>query len=100
MSENEKLSITLKILDRSYPLKVEWSDEEKFRKSAERINDLAKKFESRFGNKNDNQDFLAMVALQFAHKIIELEQHTAHTTSTATLEKICEELDEFIKTNQ
>ena len=95
---SEKLSISLKILDRTYPLKVEWSEEEKFRNAAVRINELAKKFESRFENK-DNQDFLAMVGLQFAHKLIEFE-HTQDTTTTVTLEKICEELDEFIKINQ
>lgn len=95
---SEKLSISLKILDRTYPLKVEWSEEEKFRNAAVRINELAKKFESRFENK-DNQDFLAMVGLQFAHKLIEFE-HTQKDTTTVTLEKICEELDEFIKINQ
>lgn len=98
MSE-EKLSITLKILDRTYPLKVERSEEEKFRNAAVRINEWAKKFESRFENK-DNQDFLAMVGLQFAHKLIEFENSQKDETVAVALEKICEELDEFIKINQ
>ncbi len=96
---SEKLPITLKIKDRPYKLTVARSEEEKFRDATKRINNLIETFKGRFIG-NDDQDLLAMVSLQLAHRLIEFESAQKNTTTNDTLEKICEELDEFIKINQ
>ena len=96
---NDKLSIKLKILERNYPLLIEWKEEEKLREAAKRINDLVIRFKQHYTDK-DNQDLLAMVSLQFASKLLDLEGSQKDKTIEAQLEQICEELDDFIKLNQ
>lgn len=96
---NDKLSIKLKILERNYPLLVEWKEEEKLREASKRINDMVIRFKQHYSDK-DNQDLLAMVCLQFASKLLDLEGSQKETNIEAQLEQMCEELDEFIKLNQ
>lgn len=96
---NEKLSIKLKILERNYPLLIEWKEEEKLCEAAKRINDLVIRFQKHYSDK-DNQDLLAMVSLQFASKLLDLEGTQSNNTIELQLEQMCEELDEFIKLNQ
>lgn len=73
---NEKLAIKLKITDRYYPLRVDWSEEEKLREAAKRINEVVNKYKERYADK-DNQDLLAMATLQFVSKLIEFEQQNS-----------------------
>lgn len=96
---NDKLSIKLKILERNYPLLIEWKEEEKLREAAKRINDLVIRFKQHYSDK-DNQDLLAMVCLQFASKLLDLESSQKNVSIENQLEQIFEELDEFIKLNQ
>lgn len=96
---SEKLSIKLKILERSYPLSVNWEDEEKLRNASKRVNDLILRFKQSYTNK-DNQDLLAMVCLQLAGKLLDLENIQENNTLDSQLNAMCEDLDEFIKLNQ
>ena len=57
---SEKLSIKLKILERNYPLLIEWKEEEKLREAAKRINDLVIRFKQHYSDK-DNQDLNSVV---------------------------------------
>lgn len=96
---DDKLAIKLKIIDRYYPLRIDWKDEEKLRGAAKKINDIVLKFKQRYADK-DNQDLLAMATLQFVTKLMDLENANQSDTLSNQLESICEELDEFIKTRQ
>lgn len=96
---NEKLSIKLKILERNYPLLVEWNEEEKLREAAKRINELVLRFKQHYSDK-DNQDLLAMVCLQFANKMLDLEKSQKDESLNSQIEQLCEDLDGFIKINQ
>lgn len=61
----EKLRITLKIADRTYPLRISPEQEEAYRKAADKINEQIRYFEQNFPIK-DRQDSLAMCAISLA----------------------------------
>ena len=70
---DDKLSIKVNVADRYYPLKIERKDEEKIRKAARLINEKVLQYKQRYLDK-DVQDFLAMAALQFVTRVIEMER--------------------------
>ena len=70
---DEKLSIRINIADRYYPLRIDRKDEEKIRKAARTINEKVLQYKQKYTDK-DNQDFLAMAALQFVIKVIDAEE--------------------------
>lgn len=75
---DDKLSIRVNVADRYYPLRVDRDDEERIRKAAKLINDKVLQYKQRYNDK-DVQDFLAMAALQYVIKTLEIE-----TTQDAT----------------
>lgn len=75
---DDKLSIRVNVADRYYPLRVDRDDEERIRKAAKLINDKVLQYKQRYNDK-DVQDFLAMAALQYVIKALEIE-----TTQDAT----------------
>lgn len=87
----EKLSIRVNVADRSYPLKIENSNEEKTRKAAKLINDKVLQYKQHYADK-DMQDFLAMAALQFVIKLIESE---GKQDNSVAIDEISE-LDEWL----
>ncbi len=96
---NEKLAIKLKVLERTYPLRIEWNEEEKLREAAKRINDLVLRFKEHYSDK-DNQDLLTMACLQFASKVLDLEKEKEQNNVEKHIDALCEDLDEFLKLNQ
>ncbi|HPY83099.1 MAG TPA: cell division protein ZapA [Bacteroidales bacterium] len=96
---NEKLAIKLKVLERTYPLRIEWNEEEKLREAAKRINDLVLRFKEHYADK-DNQDLLTMACLQFASKVLDLEKEQKQNNVEKHIDALCEDLDEFLKLNQ
>jgi cell division protein ZapA (FtsZ GTPase activity inhibitor) len=68
----DKLSIRVNVADRYYPLRVDREDEERIRKAAKLINDKVLQYKQRYNDK-DVQDFLAMAALQYVIKSLELD---------------------------
>jgi len=91
----EKLSINIKIDGRSYPLKVEKENEEKYRKAAKIINDIILQYRKRYAQ-SDSQDFLAMAAFQFVVKNLELEDKVDQSPLFDSLKKLDEELGEYL----
>lgn len=96
---SEKLSIKVKILERLYPLLIEWNEEEKIRNAANKINEIVLRFKQHYTDK-DNQDLLAMACLQFASKMIDFEAGQKDNTFEMQLDKLIEDIDEFIKIQQ
>lgn len=94
----DKLAIKLKIIDRYYPLRIDWKDEEKLRESSRRINEVVDKYRQRYTDK-DNQDFLAMATLQFVTRLLDLEEPHSTVPLNKELQQICDQLDSFISTN-
>ena len=91
----EKLSIRVNIADRYYPLKIESEDEEKIRKAAKLINDKVSQYKTKYADK-DIQDFMAMAALQFVIRLIEMEEKTEEGNLIEKLQKLNEALDELV----
>ena len=94
----DKLSIKVNIADRYYPLKIDSTDEEKIRKAAKLINEKILQYKQKYIDK-DIQDFLAMAALQFVTKTIEIDQNENNSQIIEELKILNEELEGFLKDN-
>lgn len=92
----EKLSIKVNLVDRYYPLKIERKDEERIRKAAKLINERVLQYKQRYTDK-DTQDFLAMAALQFVIKNLEMEEQINEQVLVDAIDDISNELDEYLK---
>jgi cell division protein ZapA len=93
---DDKLSIKVNVADRYYPLKIERKDEEKIRKAARLINEKVLQYKQRYLDK-DVQDFLAMAALQFVTKVIEMEERVDVEPLQQQLQNLNEELEMYLK---
>jgi cell division protein ZapA (FtsZ GTPase activity inhibitor) len=93
---DDKLSIKVNVADRYYPLKIESKDEEKIRKAARLINEKVLQYKQRYLDK-DAQDFLAMAALQFVIRVIEMEDRLDISPLEQKLQELNEELEEYLK---
>ncbi len=93
---DEKLSIKVNIADRYYPLKIESKDEERIRKAAKLINEKVTQYKQRYLDK-DTQDFLAMAALQYVTKVLELEERFDMNQIDQQIKELTQELEEYIK---
>ncbi len=90
-------TINVNIAERFYPLRIDKEDdEERIRKAAKLINDKLFQYKKQFSDK-DVQDFLAIAALQFAVKLIELEAKAGSTDQTGRLEQLNEQLVVFLR---
>ena len=94
--ENEKLTIRVNINERFYPLKIEAKDEEKIRKAANNINSMIKKYREAFNDK-DGQDLLAMVALQFGTKVIDLDNSVQLAEIVDDVKTLNRGIEQFLK---
>lgn len=89
----EDLSIKIQVAERIYPLTVKAEQEEIMRRAEKLINDRMKVYESNYSVKN-KQDLLAMCALEFAVRSLELEtKRTLMDENTATQ---LEEMEKFL----
>ena len=93
---DDKLSIKVNVADRYYPLKIERKDEEKIRKAARMINEKVLQYKQRYLDK-DVQDFLAMAALQFVTRVIEMEDKFDISPLEQQLQDLDEELEAYLK---
>ncbi len=93
---DEKLSIRVNIIDRYYPLKIERKDEEKIRKAGKIINDKVLQYKQKYADK-DVQDFLAMAALQYVTRLLELENQEDSQEFVDSIKELSEELEEYLR---
>ena len=93
-----KLSINIKLDGRTYPLKIDRNDEEKYRKAAKIINERILQYRQKYA-KHDSQDFLAMTAFQFVMKNLELENKADQSPFVDEVKELNEMLDEYIALN-
>lgn len=89
----EKLTIKVNIVDRYYPVRIDSKDEEKIRKAAKVINEKITLYKGKKFADKDEQDYLAMVALQLSTKVLEMEETN---DINPFIEKV-KELDEKLK---
>ncbi len=89
---DDKLSIRVNVADRYYPLKVEGENEERIRKAARLINEKVLQYKQRYVDK-DTQDFLAMAALQYVIRLIEIEEKEEDSSVVEGLKELLEKID-------
>ena len=92
----DKLSIKVNLVDRYYPLKIDRKDEERIRKAAKLINERVLQYKQRYTDK-DTQDFIAMAALQFVIKNLEIEEQTDVQPIIEGIKEINNELEEYLR---
>jgi cell division protein ZapA len=78
-----KLSINVNIGNRKYPLTIERDEEELIRRAAESVNDNMKKFGNAY-DVSDKQDLLAMTALFFSNKALEVDDKIDNISGNVT----------------
>jgi len=89
-------SIKIIIAGREYPFKIEKEEhEERIRKAGRIIEDRLYEYQQRFSDR-DMQDFLALEALRFAVKTIELEAKAGLTEQADKLKQLDEQLNIFL----
>lgn len=93
---DDKLSIRVNIIDRYYPLKIDRNDEEKIRKAGKIINDKVLQYKQKYSDK-DVQDFLAMAALQYVTRLIELEDIQDSNIILDNIRELNEELEVYLR---
>jgi cell division protein ZapA len=91
----EKLSIRVSIAERYYPLKIERDDEEKVRRAVSLINEKVLSYKQRHSDK-DTQDWLAMVSMFFAMKVVEGEQNQSLSKAINGLQDLDRMLSEYL----
>jgi cell division protein ZapA (FtsZ GTPase activity inhibitor) len=89
---DDKLSIRVNVADRYYPLKVESENEERIRKAARLINEKVLQYKQRYVDK-DIQDFLAMAALQYVIRLIEIEEKEGDNSLEEGMKELTERLN-------
>ncbi len=93
---DDKLSIRVNIIDRYYPLKIDKGDEEKIRKAGKIINDKVLQYKQKYSDK-DVQDFLAMAALQYVTRLIEIEDKEENPALLDGIRELNEEIEVYLK---
>jgi cell division protein ZapA (FtsZ GTPase activity inhibitor) len=94
---NDELSINITIADRRYPMRIKRNDEEKIRKAAKIINERILQYQERYNGK-DNQDFLAMSAVQLATQVLDLMQDNDKEPLLTQIGEINKELENYLST--
>ena len=93
---DEKLSIRVNIIDRYYPLKIDRNDEEKIRKAGKIINEKVLQYKQKYADK-DVQDFLAMAALQYVTRLLEIENNEDSHEFVDSIKELNEELEDYLR---
>ncbi len=98
--DNDKLSININIGERIYPISITRSDskrEQIIRKAAQTVNDSISQYKSKGYKGKDEQDYLSMVLISFAVKLMELENNEDISPIINELKKINFELENFLE---
>jgi cell division protein ZapA len=96
--EEEKQRIKITIAERQYPLTIHPSEEESMRIAVGKIREMVEFYKSKFKDR-DVQDALSMSVLQFAVKLVKMEQNKELDNLVEDLKALDRQLDEYIATS-
>ncbi|NLA24138.1 MAG: cell division protein ZapA [Bacteroidales bacterium] len=100
---SDKLTINISISERSYPIKITRGDtqrEELIRKAAEIVNSTVGQFRKMGYVNRDEQDYLAMSALQLAMKLSEKASNEDISPIINKLKELSVIIDEILEQEQ
>lgn len=92
---NDELAINITIAERRYPMRIKRQDEEKIRKAAKIINERILQYQERYNGK-DNQDFLAMSAIQFVVQVLEQMEEKDVNPMLEQMNEMNDELSKYL----
>lgn len=92
-----KLSINVNIGNRVYPLTIDQEEEELIREAAKRVNDNMKQLGNTY-EVSDKQDLLAMTALFFSNKALEVNHKIDNISGSVSnrLQEIEVDLEKYL----
>ncbi|MCK9256240.1 MAG: cell division protein ZapA [Bacteroidales bacterium] len=96
----DKLTININIGERIYPINIARTDnkrEELIRKSAQSINDALFQYKNKGYKGKDEQDYMAMVLISFAVKLLEMEEKEDISPIINELKKVNFEIENFLE---
>ena len=91
----DKLYIKLNIADRFYPMMIDPIEEEKILKASKIINGRILLYKKQYNGKDD-QDFLAMMVVQFTIQLLELLKEKDIDPFIEELEAVEKELKKYL----
>ena len=93
---SDKFKITLKIAGKSYPdIEILRHKEEVYRRAERELNAVVEGYRKRFRAEDD--EYLAMAALQMAYNCVELEMKGNLDSEEERLRQIEEQIDAYLK---
>ena len=93
--KNKRLSINIKIDGRIFPLDINRSDEERYRKAAKMVNEIVRKFRTTFRDQGSH-DILAMSAFQIALSNTELQERDDNSLYIDELKNLNDDISDFL----
>lgn len=96
MMEQEKLNINIRIGEKSYPMKIQREEEEKFRNASRIAQEKYTIYKKTYDNLSI-EDIMAMVILDLAKNNIDLSEKKENTMFFLELSDIVDSLGEYIK---
>jgi len=93
--QDEMIRITVLILGRPYPLKINAQDEPVIRRLVKEVNDNVRQFQKAY-RKKDKQDLLSMTLLTYALDLHKAQTNAASTLPIHHLSNSIQELDELL----
>ncbi|HSM49189.1 MAG TPA: cell division protein ZapA [Draconibacterium sp.] len=94
--EKKKLRININIDGKSYPLTINFEDEERYRTAAKKVNEIVRKYREQF-SEQDSKDIIAMAAFQIALSNTELEHREDKTLFIEELKNLNDDISDFLK---
>ncbi len=92
---DERFNIRLTIAGRSFPLSIERSHEERYRRAEREVNQMIGALKKRF-RADSEEDYLAMAALQLSLNNVEMELRGSMDSEEQQLRGIETQLDAYL----
>ncbi len=91
---SDKFNITLKVAGKVFPLPIERAKEERYRRAEREVNAVIDRFRKLYRAEDD--EYLAMAALQMAVNCVELELRGSMDSDEEKLKAIENQLDQYL----
>lgn len=98
--KNDKFVINLEVAGRTYPVTIERGDEEKeyyARQASKRVQENILLYRQYFDKTIEERDLLAMVSIQLAMELIQLEDKNDTKPFTDKIQQLTHELETYLK---
>lgn len=98
--ENNKFIINLEVAGRTYPVTIERGDEEReyyARQASKRVQEIILLYRQYFDKSIQERDLLAMVSIQLAMELIQMEDKNDTKPFTEKIQQLTNELEAYLK---